>query len=164
MPNHTYCMHTNWSLQKPLSTGGKEQCDKPRHHCSSKEFSGAMTVLTDACLSSYSTAWQKKKCFFSSIFRREKNLNPPNKAKAKIPFQWNGFSVQHQQGPWFQQNMPINNFVLGNQFPPVLKVLLPEFSGQILLSRFIQLQRFIYFNSLLPCLVEYMVKDSVYII
>lgn len=70
--------------RKPLTTGGKKQCDRARQHYSSKEFSGAMTALPDAYLSSYFTTWQKTPCFFSSIFRRKKN-NPPNKPKVKVP-------------------------------------------------------------------------------
>lgn len=102
---------------------------------------------------------------FLISFREEKNPNTPNKAKVKIPIQWNSFSKKFlQQGQWFQQNLHINNFVLGIQFPPVLKLLLLKLLGKIFLSRFIQLQRFIYFNSLLPCPVEYMLNDSVYII
>lgn len=106
-----------------------------------------------------------RKNAFSHQFSGEKISNPPNKAKVKIPIQWNSISEKFlQQVQWFQQNLHINYFVLGTQFSPVLKLLLLKFSGQILLSRFIQLQRYIYFNSLPPCPVEYMLNDSVYFI
>lgn len=146
MPNHTYCRHTNWLLQKTPNYQWKEATWQTqtllqfwRILWSNDSFNRCISVLI-----LYNLA--KEKLLFSHQFLGGKTA-PPNKPQVKkILLDGNNLICSEKfllLRQWFKQNQFVNDFFLGIEFPPMLKILLLQISGQILLSRLIQLKRFI---------------------